>query len=510
MPYFLEHYPLIKEIYNLTHEIDDEYFNFDEEIFSYQIINFINHEIKQINTISFYDLLTLYLILYNETLWSKKKHLFAIPYLNRLLFHIIKHKRNIEKIKMIYSEKYNTYIYLKMKNIYKKIDETRRFPILYKIRTVKSKEKIYEWHIEKLVTDDTESKAYYHYRHGWRDGRMTLDSKESFAKNIGRSNETTPSEQSFKEALSHFKRMIKRGYTVSISEAKKVFSNPTPMLAMEWIGAKNKPKFPLIGQPKYDGVRGFASVETNGKVVIRTRLGNTIPHFKKMKLQLERIFKEYPGKKMFLDGELFSSRFKFQKISGMTNTTRSEPDPDEDKIIFYIFDVAFPQQPKLTYRERIKILKKLPKFKNPKVSYTMNVDLKNIADIEKYVKKFSKIYEGLIIRDPESIYQYGKRSKGLYKYKLRYPDKAIIVDISLIPETRHHKGIIINVLHPIDKIKFTINGIGEEKYQIDVYNNKKQYIGKLLHYTFTQKTKDKKPREATITIEDKKYKIENK
>ena len=135
-----------------------------------------------------------------------------------------------------------------------------------------------------------------------------------------------------------------------------------------------------------------------------------------------------------------------------------------------------------------------------------NVILRRDADVETYVNKFSEKFEGLIIRDPNSPYKFGRARSGLFKYKLRDTDKAIILDI--IPVTKTHEGIIFQVRHPITNAEFEITGSGPKEYQLRIYKDKDEYIGKKIEYYFTGKTQDQIPREATIRTVNEEYVLE--
>ena len=74
------------------------------------------------------------------------------------------------------------------------------------------------------------------------------------AKNVGRSNETTPQEQAESESQAKWQKKLDKDYALSPEEAKeKKFY--APMLAQKYDDRKVGLEYPLYSQPKLDGIR---------------------------------------------------------------------------------------------------------------------------------------------------------------------------------------------------------------------------------------------------------------
>ena len=123
--------------------------------------------------------------------------------------------------------------------------------------------KLYEWTIwtegDTILTE-----------HGIVDGKMQTSEKKAEAKNVGKSNQTTPEEQAQNEAVSIHKKKLDLKYATSPEEAEQTVF--LPMLAQCFEKRKKKLKYPVDAQPKLDGVRCLASWEDE-EVVLTSRGG---------------------------------------------------------------------------------------------------------------------------------------------------------------------------------------------------------------------------------------------
>ena len=115
-----------------------------------------------------------------------------------------------------------------------------QLPTLYKFDT---KGKLREWTM--VIEQDS-----FHAVKGLVGGKLTED-KPRFceAKNVGRSNETSPEQQAENEAQSKWQKKIDSGYGETEEQAKeKKFYEP--MLAHKYEDRKGELELPLFCQPK--------------------------------------------------------------------------------------------------------------------------------------------------------------------------------------------------------------------------------------------------------------------
>ena len=172
---------------------------------------------------------------------------------------------------------------------------TKTLQTLYKIDT---KGKLREW------TMHIDGASFYAVK-GLVDGKKTTDkATTTIAKNVGRSNETTPEAQAELQAQAKFQKKLDSGYALNEIDAqtKKFYE---PMLAHNFKDCQDElvGKYPCYSQPKLDGIRCIVRKEGD-KLVGRTRNGKEIeciPHILK---SLNGFFLAHP--KAILDGELYN------------------------------------------------------------------------------------------------------------------------------------------------------------------------------------------------------------
>ena len=143
----------------------------------------------------------------------------------------------------------------------------------------------------------------YRTRSGQVDGAITITEwTTAEGKNISRSNETSPEEQAVLEAKAKYQKQIDRGYSAKIAMAKeerKIQDSVSPMLAKDFKDRKKYITFPVLSQPKYDGIRCVLS-----KDWCRSRNGKdhvAVDHIREI---AKSLFDKYPD--LIFDGELYN------------------------------------------------------------------------------------------------------------------------------------------------------------------------------------------------------------
>ena len=110
-----------------------------------------------------------------------------------------------------------------------------------------SKGKIRQWSI--TTSGDT-----YTVEHGVKDGKLQTKDTKCKAKNVGRSNATTPEEQAILEAQAKWVFQVNRDdYHWDVTKANRQIR---PMLAMDYLKVSHRVDWEqAVSQPKLDGVR---------------------------------------------------------------------------------------------------------------------------------------------------------------------------------------------------------------------------------------------------------------
>ena len=209
-----------------------------------------------------------------------------------------------------------------------------------------------------------------------------------------------------------------------------------PMLAKEYKDFEGNPNEDVIGwwmSEKYDGYRAI----WNGRC-FKSRTNN--------KFSVPRWFSQMMPQGVALDGELWMGRGKFNKcglfrrIRPKNTAARKEWEKNwaEAGVIYKVFDI--PDSP-LKFEDRMKKLKTIIynqitreyAFKDDiliktfPLEFTEQIKIESRYQLEnKFTNVVSNNGEGLILREPNSIYEY-RRSPSMLKYKLQADMECKIV-----------------------------------------------------------------------------------
>lgn len=232
-------------------------------------------------------------------------------------------------------------------------------------------------------------------------------------KNVGRSNGTTPEEQALSEAQSLWEKKLKKDYVTTLDAARKGESSDLieggilPMLAKRYDQDAEKIVWPAYAQPKLDGHRCIAVVDSKGKCTLwsRTRKPiNSMPH-------IVKAIEELGEPNHVFDGELYNHAYhaKFEELSHFIR--QSQPEKGCEIVQYHIYDIARDG----SYASRYGWLA-THKFEVPLVEVE-TVEVANENELMAAFEKFCKDgYEGAIIRNSAGLYV-NKRSYDLQKVK---------------------------------------------------------------------------------------------
>jgi len=274
-----------------------------------------------------------------------------------------------------------------------------------------------------------------------------------------------------------------------------------PMLAKPYIG---KVKFPVYVQPKLDGLRCVAFLDHKNQIVLQSRTKKIFPNNianDRIRKELENVFKIL-GKDIYLDGELYNHTTKLQTLN---RYARGSDNLEDSKVLqYHIYDIM--DKNETVFSDRVKLLSKIPIGDIIKVVSTQLIE--NQKDFEQtYIDWIGEGYEGMMIRDLNGVYQFGKRSGYLLKRKEVFTEEFQIVDYT--------SGTNGKDLHALIWICSTTNGIQfkvtpnltyEERYQLFQDCNqrfKQHYKHRLLTVEYRGLSIDRVPQHAKgICIRD--------
>lgn len=326
--------------------------------------------------------------------------------------------------------------------------------------------------------------------HGIDGGTITKSCvKYAEGKNIGKKNETSPSEQAHKEMLSKIKKKRSEGY--SERKSGKLDALPQVMLAHDFLKHKKKIKYPWVSQPKLDGIRA--------KYVKEALFSRTDKAFKNLNksspllAELKILAKLIKPLNPFFDGELYSTDLNFDDImSAVMNV--ATPLSELNKVQYVIFDIM---DNSATYEEIYKCLSKsfnLHKFKYLKLISSVLVNNEN--DVRALHSKYVEDgYEGSILRNPLSKYDFGHRSYNLLKLK-DFKDSEFKV-VGYTNGKGQYSDMVIWICETKDGLTFNVNPIGTHEQKRNMLLNADKFVGKFITVKYQELTKNGIPRFPT-------------
>ncbi len=391
--------------------------------------------------------------------------------------------------------------------------------------------KIREWYL--TYNDSTYIKNY-----GILNGETIFSiTNVTDGKNIGKSNETSISQQVLKECESEYKRQIKLGYkslqslqslnhqyiapnsdiysflNSTLSSSKTDENNYLkPMKAMQ----RGDIKFPAICQPKINGVRATGKTidlqddlfgnKSNFQFKSKEGMIYDINHLHNLGCKFTELNKD-----IILDGEIYISSEHVTTIGGAARNPVNSKFKD---LAYIIFDLSIPSVSQI---ERLNMIEELAYILNSDYVFTPSIDeflkwnkenrLKSAIFICPYVivnskeeilewtNKFIEFgFEGAIVRDMNAEYKFGSRAKTMVKYK-KFDDAEFKI-LDIIAGEKDGKSIFI-CKNDINDLTFRVDGIREylhTKYII----NKQDYIGKLATVKFYERTINELPFHTTL------------
>jgi DNA ligase 1 len=271
------------------------------------------------------------------------------------------------------------------------------------------------------------------------------------------------------------KNALKR---LSLDEESRMFFKP--MLAHEYEKHKSKVRFPVIVQPKLDGVRavwdGTQLWSRNEKPITGVPL---------IVAELRRCFKDVP-----LDGEIYCPKMKFDEISGLA---RQKNNPQVSALQYWAFD--FPGGCCYEVRHK-KLHDALDKSMSP---YIVGLEARlahDEADIFFFLADFVSMgYEGIMIKDPDAPYKH-KRTTALLKLKPWKIVDAIVIGFERGLGKHSERLGAIQVRQAWDEKGWTCSvgtGLSDEERE-KIWNSKGLYLGRTLKVKFQEYTSFGNPR----------------
>jgi DNA ligase-1 len=290
-----------------------------------------------------------------------------------------------------------------------------------------------------------------------------------------------------------------------------------PFLATDY--DEDKLVFPLIVEPKIDGVRGLYLNES-----FTTRTLRPFANKYTQSLFNNPIFKGFDGE---LTGDVITSPSLCRDTTSMLNKITGEP-----LVVWNLFDYITEDTVNLGYLKRhAALIKRVEELRgsNPEIIHLLNVVpvtmVYDIHELEMMEARYlDEGYEGVILRDPNGKYKSGRATvnEGAFLRIKRFStEEALVMGIVEANENTNEK--VVNRLGRSERSSHKANmvpkgmvgmllcrdlktgnmievGPGKmtHKDRIHYFNNKDELIGKYISYKFFSKGVKDKPRFPTF------------
>ena len=341
-------------------------------------------------------------------------------------------------------------------------------------------------------------------------GYKTTQTKPKIAKekNVGKTNYVSAKDQAYLEAKRKWDERYEKGHRTTIDEARSAVSSFfKPMLAEKYSDKLVEGNYPVMVQPKLDGIRCIMRKE-NGKIVSRSRNGKEFDTLEHLQESLVNLFDEYPN--LILDGELYNHQYKhdFNKIISLVRKKRPDKVTDKwvesvnearDKIQYWVYDVP---QIESSDDMSTEYVKRVTEFLGGCVDDGLIPDMVKIVrsiwcdDAESIPFNRTQFmlqgFEGAMVR-LNLPYESG-RSKSLLKCKEFSDAEYLVVGIDEGEGNRSGtaKHLVCQDLETGKQFNSNIKGTFE--WYKELLDNKDQYIGKLVTVQYANLTPDGIPR----------------
>lgn len=257
-----------------------------------------------------------------------------------------------------------------------------------------------------------------------------------------------------------------------------------------------KVKFPCYLSPKIDGMRCLAS---NSQAV--TRSFKDIPN-NYVRNSLIEILKDLP-KFVWLDGELVTDTFNFQKTS--SELRKYDGTPNFTYLVFDLYIEGYKEE----YHQRIQRAKRIVEdLHHPQIKLVSQLLVTSVQNVLSYEQDYlSKGYEGVMLRSIDGIYKHGRSTLNeniLLKLKRFKQSEAEVIgfeeqmfnanadekdNFGYAKRSSHQENMIpkdtLGALIVKDLLTNQVFNIGTgftDALRLEIWNNKKSYMGEIVTY----------------------------
>lgn len=300
-------------------------------------------------------------------------------------------------------------------------------------------------------TDDGVSPAYFTIKHGSEGGKLSIKTENVLEGKQGR----TPYEQAVLQAEARFKKQYDKNYRETKEELTEI-----PLLAMlakdhTKVGKDETIEEGVFTSDKLDGIRLFALcklVQGVKTVNLKSRTGQdlSIPHIEAQLVTVMEVGEVFDGE-AYVHGPVLqdinsavqrtdtqakvdAAQRKYDKAVGDEKIEKAYAELQNallihdlrPKLQFHVFDVVELDVP---FIERLELLREVGK-RFDSTTHLVEVKYGYAISIEELTEQLhdciNRGYEGIMYRTKYGVYESGKRSSGLFKFKLFFDEEFLI------------------------------------------------------------------------------------
>ena len=300
------------------------------------------------------------------------------------------------------------------------------------------------------ICDISVSGAVVSTTFGQLDGKLQTSTDTCSPKNTGRSNERTAEQQAILEAQSKFAKKVKSGYSQELTSTPTV---QLPQKVKTYQDNKHLVSHPCYATPKYNGLNGTYWLLPDKTLKLTSRGGDELPPIPHLEPTILKMMEHF--KTTCINGELYISGESLQNITSAVK----KPKELSKSLVFIPFELPLVSAP---YKDKVSLL----------IKYIPIVYITREEMLEEfYAATVGAGYEGVVIYNTDSIYQFNQRSSTVLKYK---PVADAEYKILSYTTDRNGHPVFTCETHDGKQFKVKPKGTDEERKQI-ITNFDSQY-----------------------------------
>lgn len=308
---------------------------------------------------------------------------------------------------------------------------------------------------------------------GQLNGKMQTQTTVCTPKNVGKANETSPSEQAALEALAYHAKKLKSGYVLDPSGELVV---KLPQKVKVYQDNKANVVFPCIATIKLDGVNATYWLNDDDSLTITSRGGEIYPSIPHLEAPIKALMSHL--KTTCLNGELYIHGTLQQDITSAVK----KPKELSKQLEFHVFEAPFLGG---SYTERLAKLKAYNDY-SAGVKLIIDAIVKDHDALDKLLlASIAMHFEGLVIYNPNAPYEFNTRSSHVFKYK-----KALDAEYKIISHNVDKSGHPVLICETPEGKPFSVKPKGTDAERKAILANIDDYIGQWYTIEYEKLSKD--------------------